>query len=89
MRLFVMAALTAIGFGLATASGAYAAPINAMSIGKSASEMSPLAMVHYRRYYHRHRATNVIIPRPYYYGPYYHGYGLYYGYTRPSTNWPW
>jgi hypothetical protein len=89
MRLFVMAALTAIGLGLA-ASGAYAAPINATSIGKSTSEMSPLTTVHYRRYYHRHRAT-IVVTRPYYYGygPYYHGYGLYYGYTRPSTNWPW
>jgi hypothetical protein len=85
MRLFVMAALTAIGLGLA-ASSAYAAPINATSIKKSASEMSPLTTVHYRRYYRRHRATVVI--RPNYYG-YGHGYGLYYGYRRPSTNWPW
>lgn len=54
MRLFAMAALTAIGLGLAATSGAYAAPINATSIGKSASEMSPLTTVYYRRYYHRH-----------------------------------
>jgi hypothetical protein len=85
MRLFAMAALTAIGLGLAATSGAYAAPINATSIGKSASEMSPLTTVYYRRYYHRHGYYYRRYYRPYYYGygpyyyrPYYYGYGPYY-----------
>ena len=72
MRLFIMAALTVIGLSLAATSGAYAAPINATSIGKSASEISPLTTVQYRRYYHRHRYYRHY--RPYYYGhnPYYY-----------------
>jgi hypothetical protein len=85
MRLFAMAALTAIGLGLAATSGGYAAPINATSIGKSASEMSPLTTVYYRRYYHRHGYYYRRYYRPYYYGygpyyyrPYYYGYGPYY-----------
>jgi hypothetical protein len=55
MRLFVMAALTAIGLGVAATSGAYAVPINATSIGKAGSAISPLTTVHYTGYYHRHR----------------------------------
>ena len=82
MRLF-MAALTVIGLSLAATSGAYAAPINATSIGKSASEMSPLTTVQYRRYYYRYRYYRPYRPyyygyRPYYYRPYYYGYGPYY-----------
>ena len=82
MRLFAMAALTAIGLGLA-ATGAYAAPINATSIGKSASAISPLTTVYYRhhRYYrHRYYGHRYYRPygygygyRPYYYRPYYYG----------------
>jgi hypothetical protein len=77
MRLFIMAALTVIGLSLAATSGAYAAPINATSIGKSASEMSPLTTVQYRRYYYRHRYYRPYRPyyygyRPYYYRPYYY-----------------
>ena len=84
MRLSAMAALTAIGLGLAATSGAYAVPINATSIGKSASEMSPLTTVYYRRYYHRHRYYRRYYRPyhygygPYYYRPYYYGYGPYY-----------
>ena len=60
MRLFAMAALTAIGLGLVATSGAYAAPINATSIEKAAGTISPLTTVQY----YRHR----------YYRPYYYGY---------------
>jgi hypothetical protein len=75
MRLFIMAALTVIGLGLPATSGAYAAPINATSIGKSASAISPLTTVRYYRRYYRHRyydptTTAPIIIRPYYYGSY-------------------
>ena len=42
MRLFAMAALTAIGLGLAATSGAFAIPISVTSIGKAASAISPL-----------------------------------------------
>jgi hypothetical protein len=94
MRLFVMATLTVIGLGLAATSGAVAAPINATSIGKSASEISPVTTAHYRHYYHRHRYYHRHY-RPYYYGygyPYgYYGYGYpyrsYYGY--PYRRWWW
>ena len=78
MRLFIMAALTVIGLGLAATSGACAAPINATSIGKSASAISPLTTVRYYRHrYYRHRhydptTTAPIIIRPYYYGSYYY-----------------
>jgi hypothetical protein len=83
MRLFIMAALTVIGLSLAATSGAYAAPINATSIGKSASEMSPLTTVQYRRYYHRHRYYRHYRPyyyghNPYYYQPYFYAYSPYY-----------
>lgn len=71
MRLFVIAALIAIGFGLAATSGAFAAPINATSIGKSASEISPVTTVHYTGYYHRHRYYRRYY-RPYYGYPYYY-----------------
>jgi hypothetical protein len=91
MRLFIMAALTVIGLSLAATSGAYAAPINVTLIEKSASEMSPLTTVQYRRYYYRHRYYRPYRPyyygyRPYYYRPYYYGYGPYYDrpyYYRP------
>jgi hypothetical protein len=83
MRLF-MAALTVIGLGLAATSGAYAAPINATSIGKSAGAIAPLTTVRYYRHHHyyRHRyyrhhyydptTRAPIIIRPYYYGSYYY-----------------
>ena len=96
MRLFIMATLMGIGLGLAAMSGAFAAPMNANSIGKSASEMSSLATVQYRRYYYRHRYYRRHY-RPYYYGygygypygPYYYGYPYrpYYGY--PYRRWWW
>jgi len=76
MRLFIVAALTVIGLGLPATSGAYAAPISATSIGKSASAISPLTTVRYYRHrYYRHRyydptTTAPIIIRPYYYGSY-------------------
>lgn len=81
MRSFVMAALTAIGLGLATTSGAFAAPINVTSIGKAASAISPLTTVQYYRHrYYRHRYYRPYYYgyRPYYYRPYYYGYGPYY-----------
>jgi hypothetical protein len=83
MRLFVMAALTAIGLGLAAMSGAFAAPINATSIGKAASAISPLTTVQYYR--HRYYRPYYYGYRPYYYRPYYYGYGPYYRpyYYRP------
>ncbi len=85
MRMFVMATLTVMGLGLAATSGAVAAPINATSIGKSASEISPVTTVYYRRYYHRHYYHRYY--RPYYYGygyPYRYGYyGYRYGYGYP------
>ena len=96
MRSFTIAILTAIGLGLAVTSGAVATPINATSVGKSASEMSSLATVQYRRYYYRHRYYRRHY-RPYYYGygygypygPYYYGYPYrpYYGY--PYRRWWW
>jgi hypothetical protein len=84
MRLFVMAALTAIGLGLAATSGAFAAPINVTSIGKAASAISPLTTVQYYRHrYYRHRYYRPYYGyspyyrpyyyRPYYYRPYYYG----------------
>jgi hypothetical protein len=81
MRLFTVAALTVIALGLAPTSGVCAAaPINATSIGKSASAISPLttARYYYRHRYYRHRhydpttTTAPIIIRPYYYGFYYY-----------------
>lgn len=87
VRSFAMAILMAIGLGLAVTSGAVAARINAASIGKSASEISPVTTIHYTGYYHRHRY------RPYYYG-YGYGYGYpygfyYYGYPyRPYYGYP-
>ena len=71
----------AIGFGLIVTSGAVAAPINATSVGKSASEISPVTTIQYPGYYYR---------RPYYrryYRPYYrpyYGYGYGYGYPYGS-----
>lgn len=79
MRLFVMAALTAIGLGLAATSGAFAAPINVTSIGKAASAISPFTTVRYYRHrYYRHRYYRPYYGyspyyRPYYYRPYYYG----------------
>ena len=52
MRLFAMAALTAIGLGLAATSGAFATLINATPIGQATSAISPLTTVHYYRYHH-------------------------------------
>lgn len=82
MRLFAMAALTAIGLGLAATSGAYAAPINATSIEKAAGTISPLTTVqyYYRHRYYRHRYYRPYYYgyRPYYYRPYYYGYAPYY-----------
>ena len=52
MRLFAMAALTAIGLGLAATSGAFATPINVTSIGQATSAISPLTTVHYYGYHH-------------------------------------
>ena len=52
MRLFAMAALTAIGLGLTATSGAFAAPINTTPIGKATSATSPLTAVHYYGYHH-------------------------------------
>ena len=81
MRLFVMAALTAIGLGLAAMSSAFAAPINATSIEKAAGTISPLTTVQYYRHrYYRHRYYRPYYYgyRPYYYRPYYYGYGPYY-----------
>ncbi len=90
MRLFVMAVLTAVGLGLAAMSGACAAPINATSIGKPTSAISPLTTVQYYRYrhYYGHRYYRPYYYgyRPYYYRPYYYGYGPYY--YRPYGGYP-
>lgn len=80
MRLFIVAALTAFGLGLAVTSTAYAAPIDATSIVKSASDISPLMTANSRRYYRRHYRWSYgpyyydrpASDRPYYYGAYYH-----------------
>jgi hypothetical protein len=87
MRLLAIAALTA-GLSLAAASGAYAVPINATSIVKAGSAISPLTTVQYYRHrYYRHRYYRPYYYgyRPYYYRPYYYGYGPYYRpyYYRP------
>ena len=78
MRSFTIAILTAIGLGLAVTSGAVAAPINATSVGKSASEISTVTTIHYTGYYHRHRYYRR------HYRPYYYGYGYGYGYPYGS-----
>jgi hypothetical protein len=78
---FVAAALSGGLLALAPMSGAFATPINATSIGKSASAISPLTTVYYRhhRYYrHRYYGHRYYRPygygyRPYYYRPYYYG----------------
>jgi len=79
MRLSAISALTGLSLGLAATSGALAAPINTTSIGKSASEISPITTAHYTGYYHRHRYYRRYY-RPYYYRysrPYYYGYPYY------------
>ncbi len=83
MRLFIVATLMGIGLGLAATSGAFAAPINANSIGKSASEIWPVTTVYYTGYYHHHHRYYRRYYRPYY------GYGYGYGYPyRPYYGYP-
>ena len=80
MRSFAISALMALSLGLAATSGAFAAPINATSIGKSASEIAPVTTAHYTGYYHRHRYyPNSYHSRyaPYYDRHFYYGYGVY------------
>ena len=84
---FAAAALCGGLLALAPMSGAFAAPINATSIGKAASAISPLTTVQYyrHRYYRHHRYYRPYYYgyRPYYYQPYYYGYGPYYRPYRP------
>lgn len=82
MRSFTITILTAIGVGLAVTSAAVAAPINATSVGKSASEISPVTTIHYTGYYHRHRYYRR------HYRPYYYGYGYGYPYGSYSYGYP-
>ncbi len=94
MRLITMAALTAIGLGIAATSGAYAAPINAASIGKTDTAKSQPTKVHYYGWgwgwgwggFAAGAAAGAILggmlAAPYYYapGPYYYAPGpAYYG----------
>jgi hypothetical protein len=82
VRSFTITILTAIGVGLAVTSAAVAAPINATSVGKSASEISPVTTIHYTGYYHRHRYYRR------HYRPYYYGYGYGYPYGSYSYGYP-